>query len=345
MTDLGCFELFPLHGDKMSGFSIRDCRPNETEAVLQLWRQAGATPSITDTANNLRVAIAETHANVLVAQADGRLVGSIVGTFDGWRGNIYRMAVHPDYRRKGIARALVAEVEQRLIREGAKRVTALVEKDHAWATGFWEALGYARDNRIARHVRNLEQPLAPADRGAGYAVPKLVVNDGIHLSEIQPSDKPALVEHLREKEIYDRTLRIPYPYTEADADHWLELVSRATVQRGQPVHWAIRNEDGYLIGGCGFDDFEIGKSHRAEIGYWLAKPYWGQGIMTAVVRKACEFAFSDWKLLKITAHVFAFNPASARVLEKCGFEQEGYLKKHYLKDGRSIDARLYALCR
>ena len=65
--------------------------------------------------------------------------------------------------------------------------------------------------------------------------------------------------------------------------------------------------------------------------------------MTAVVRKTCEFAFAEWNLLKITAHVFAFNPASARVLEKCGFEQEGYLKKHHRKDGQLIDARLYAL--
>jgi [ribosomal protein S5]-alanine N-acetyltransferase len=172
---------------------------------------------------------------------------------------------------------------------------------------------------------------------------RLIVNDTIHLSEIRPSDKPALLEHLREKEIYDRTLRIPYPYTEADADDWLALVAKAIQQQGQPVQWAIRNEDGFLIGGCGFDGFQIGKSHRAEIGYWLAKPSWGKGIMTAVVRRACEFAFNEWGLVKITAHVFSFNTASARVLEKCGFEQEGYLKKHHRKDGQLIDARLYAL--
>lgn len=163
---------------------------------------------------------------------------------------------------------------------------------------------------------------------------KLVVNDRIHLSEFRPSDKPALLEHLQEKEIYDRTLRIPYPYTEADADEWLALTARITQQQGQPIHWAIRDTDALLIGGCGFDDLQIGKSHRAEIGYWLAKPYWGQGIVTAVVRKVCEFAFTEWKLVKITASIFAFNAASARVAEKCGFQQEGYLRKHYLKDGQ-----------
>jgi ribosomal-protein-alanine N-acetyltransferase len=64
--------------------------------------------------------------------------------------------------------------------------------------------------------------------------------------------------------------------------------------------------------------------------------------MPAVVQRACQYAFEEFGLAKITAHVFATNPASARVLEKCGFEQEGYLKKHYLKDRHFLDARLYA---
>src|SRR4051794_23836521 len=62
-------------------------------------------------------------------------------------------SVHPDCRRRGVARALVAEVEKWLARQGAKRITALVEKDHPWATGFWQAVGYGVDQRIARHVR------------------------------------------------------------------------------------------------------------------------------------------------------------------------------------------------
>jgi [ribosomal protein S5]-alanine N-acetyltransferase len=98
-----------------------------------------------------------------------------------------------------------------------------------------------------------------------------------------------------------------------------------------------------FIGGCGFAGLQLGKSHRAEIGYWLAKPYWGQGIMTAIVRRLCEFAFAELSLVKIEAHVFAGNAASARVLEKCGFVQEGYLRKQYVKDGKYLDAKLFAL--
>jgi len=173
----------------------------------------------------------------------------------------------------------------------------------------------------------------------------ILVNEQVRLTEFRPSDKPALIEHLGEKDIYDRTLRIPYPYTDADAEAWLAIVEKTTKQQGRPVQWAIRNADDDLIGGCGFDGFQVGKSHRAEIGYWLAKPCWGQGIMTAVVQRGCQHAFEEFGLGKITAHAFSTNPASARVLAKCGFEQEGYLKKHYLKDGQYLDARLYALLR
>jgi [ribosomal protein S5]-alanine N-acetyltransferase len=120
-------------------------------------------------------------------------------------------------------------------------------------------------------------------------------------------------------------------------------VQRATLENGQPVHWAVRNEEDAWVGAFSFKDFTVGHSHRAEIGYLLAKPYWGQGIMTAVVRRACDYAFSEWGLTRITAEVFAFNAASARVLEKCAFVQEGYLRKHCFKDGQFIDAKLYAL--
>jgi ribosomal protein S18 acetylase RimI-like enzyme len=141
--------------DKVSAVSIRDARLEDVEAVLELWRAAEATPGITDTSADLRRAIADSPATVLLAEADGRLVGSIIGTFDGWRGNIYRLAVHPDSRRWGVARALLAEVEKRLSAQGVKRVTALVEKAHPRAMGFWEAVGYRLDERIVRRVRNL----------------------------------------------------------------------------------------------------------------------------------------------------------------------------------------------
>jgi ribosomal-protein-alanine N-acetyltransferase len=172
---------------------------------------------------------------------------------------------------------------------------------------------------------------------------RIEVGDGICLTAVRESDKPAFVAWLSDEDIYTNTLRIPNPYSDADAEHFIGITAEATAQHGHPIHFAVRDEAEQLIGGCGFDGLAYG--HRAEIGYWLAKPYWGKGIMTSVVRSACEHAFAEWRMVKITAHVFSFNVASARVLEKCGFELEGLLRKHHLKDGKFLDSKLYALVR
>src|SRR5438094_10260638 len=111
---------------------------------------------------------------------------------------------------------------------------------------------------------------------------RIIITDEIHLSECLPSDQAACLHHLGDKQIYDQTLRIPYPYTEADFQAWMKIVGETTQCCGQPVHWAIREAGGNMIGACGFSGVEIGKSHRAELGYWLAKPFWGRGIATAV---------------------------------------------------------------
>jgi ribosomal protein S18 acetylase RimI-like enzyme len=139
--------------DEVNALTIRDCRPQDVPAILTLWQQAGATPSVTDTAEDLHRALGT--AIVLVAESDGALVGSVIGAFDGWRGNIYRLAVHPRFRRQGIARRLVAEVENRLAQQGGKRISIVVEKDHPWAIGFWEAAGYELNHRLVRFTQNL----------------------------------------------------------------------------------------------------------------------------------------------------------------------------------------------
>ena len=139
-------------------------------------------------------------------------------------------------------------------------------------------------------------------------------NDQVHLSEFRSSDKPALVQHRNDRDIYDRTLRIPFPYTDATADEWLALVARITEQQGRPVQFAIRSADDALIGACGLVGFQAGKSHRAEVGYWLATPYWGRGIMTAVVQRLCQHAFEEFA---------GFNEEVLTKCPRCGKQIEG----------------------
>jgi ribosomal-protein-alanine N-acetyltransferase len=171
---------------------------------------------------------------------------------------------------------------------------------------------------------------------------KLQVRQNIYLSSVTPADKAALLECLETRDVYQTTLNIPYPYSGSDADWWINKRIEKTIERGIEATFAIRDA-GKLIGVLGADNFEGATSHRAEIGYWLAKPYWGAGLMTDVVGVFVRYAFDQLKLLRLTAHVFELNIASARVLEKNGFILEGRLRKHFRKDGQLIDARVYGL--
>lgn len=138
--------------------AIRRGRPEDIGPVLELWKRADATPKPTDTPEGLGQLLSGPQAVLLIAEADGRVVGTVIGGWDGWRGNIYRLAVLPEYRRRGVARALVREVDAALAGLGAKRITALVEQEHPWAVGFWNALGragYRCDPTMTRYVKNL----------------------------------------------------------------------------------------------------------------------------------------------------------------------------------------------
>lgn len=133
--------------------TIRPLRAGESAALLDLWAAAGATPSVTDSVEDIDRALGHGRLACLVAEAEGGLVGSIFASFDGWRGNIYRLAVDPRHRRRGLARRLVVAAEEVLIGWGVRKITALVERDHPWAVAFWGAAGYADDTNIARFVR------------------------------------------------------------------------------------------------------------------------------------------------------------------------------------------------
>jgi ribosomal protein S18 acetylase RimI-like enzyme len=138
-----------------SGLQIRECTAN-ADSILALWRVAGATPSVTDEVEDIRRALRVENVHFLIGELDGKIVASVIGSFDGWRGNIYRLAVDPAHRRRGFARSLVAEVKRRFAEQGVKRVTVLVEKDHPLAMGFWRGVGFTHDTRIVRFVLTLD---------------------------------------------------------------------------------------------------------------------------------------------------------------------------------------------
>lgn len=137
---------------------IRPCRPEECATILQLWQAAGSIPSQTASMEYLSRLVRENGDLFLVAEKDGQIVGTVIGGWDGWRGNIYRLAVLPQYQRRGIGRALIDEVEQRLKAKGAGRISIIVAREETLAKAFWDALndrGYEYDHRIIRYVKTI----------------------------------------------------------------------------------------------------------------------------------------------------------------------------------------------
>lgn len=125
-------------------------------AVLDLWAQArsehASTPDALDDVERL---IAESPAALLVAERNEEIVGALIAAWDGWRGNMYRLAVRDGHRREGIGLALTRAGEDYLRQCGVRRVTALVAFEDEVAGGFWESAGYPLDHEIGRRVRNL----------------------------------------------------------------------------------------------------------------------------------------------------------------------------------------------
>lgn len=172
------------------------------------------------------------------------------------------------------------------------------------------------------------------------------VNETLSLTPFEAGDKPSLLRYLNDPVVYRNTLRVPYPYTDIAADEWLVHVRERREQIGREANWAIRHSEHGLIGGIGCFWKTGLEGHSDEIGYWLAKPWRGQGIMGSVVAVFSRWLFDTRPaLVRLEAYVFAHNSASERVLEKAGYTKEGYLRKLHVKDGAYLDASVWAMIR
>jgi len=154
-------------------------------------------------------------------------------------------------------------------------------------------------------------------------------------------DAEAIVQHANNRRIsINLRDRFPYPYTRADAEAFLNL---AWAQQPES-DFAIASPSG-VIGGIGFHRQTDVYRLSAEIGYWVGEPFWGRGIATRAVRAFGDWVFATTPLVRLYAHVFDWNPASARVLEKAGFTLEGRMRRSVIKDGKIIDQLVYGRVR
>jgi ribosomal-protein-alanine N-acetyltransferase len=163
----------------------------------------------------------------------------------------------------------------------------------------------------------------------------------LELCTIRPwrlDDAESLARHANNRKVWLAVRDLfPYPYTIQNAHEFLQR----TISEQSAMKFCIEIE-GAAIGGIGVHAGQDVHRHTATVGYWLGEEFWGCGIMTEAVTAVTDFCFENFPLRRISAEVFANNPASARVLEKAGFTFEGCLKNNVLKDGELLDSLLYA---
>ena len=154
----------------------------------------------------------------------------------------------------------------------------------------------------------------------------------LRLRTPQPEDAPAIAALANDRRIAENTARIPHPYTLADAEGFLRYLEENETE----IAFAITLADDALIGICGL---RTKPRKSPEIGYWLGAPYWGHGYATEAARAVIDHAFEDLGLERLEAGARVSNPASRRVLEKCGFQWSSVvlLRIHAIASSAPVD--------
>jgi ribosomal-protein-alanine N-acetyltransferase len=163
------------------------------------------------------------------------------------------------------------------------------------------------------------------------------------LREIAEHDLPIIATLANDADIAGNTLNIPYPYSEADAVAW-RILAQQGFRLGSAFTFAIElKQTQAFVGSIGMQIER--RFDRAEVGYWLSKSYWNQGLVTEALTEVLRFGFKELNLNKIFATHLAHNVASGRVMQKNGMQKEGELVQHVKRDAFYHDLWQYRLTR
>jgi RimJ/RimL family protein N-acetyltransferase len=146
-----------------------------------------------------------------------------------------------------------------------------------------------------------------------------------------------------DRRIASTTLTIPHPYEDGMAEAWIGSTWEQ-LDRREAVVLAITEQDRGAF--LGVVSLHLRLDHeRGELGYWIGKPYWGQGYVTEAAQALVRYGFEELGLNRIYASHFGSNPASGRVMEKLGMRYEGLARQHVKKWGVFEDLKTYSILR
>jgi RimJ/RimL family protein N-acetyltransferase len=157
------------------------------------------------------------------------------------------------------------------------------------------------------------------------------------------ADAPEVQRLASDRDIASTTLNIPHPYEDGMAEAWIDT-HQAQYEQGTLVNFAmVGRSDGKLIGAIGLHPDR--QHNRAELGYWVGKPFWNQGYCTEAAQAVVRYGFEVLGLHRIHATHIKRNPASGRVMQKIGMRYEGCLRQHVQKWGVFEDMEIYGILR
>lgn len=161
------------------------------------------------------------------------------------------------------------------------------------------------------------------------------------LRPLRLSDVPTFAGHANNLQVARfMTDLFPYPYTEDDA---IEFINKQL--KNDPLNVLGIAVEGEAVGAIGIHPQSDIMRKNAELGYWLAEPFWGNGIISRAIPQMVDYGFKHWDIRRIFATPYGNNKASQRVLEKSGFVLEGILPKTIFKLDEYLDEYIYAIVR
>lgn len=318
---------------------IRPCAESDEDAVVRLWTECGLVVPWNDPRQDIRRKLKVQAEMFLVGCLGGEVVATVMAGYEGHRGWINYLAVHPGHRRAGIGRRMMEEAERSLRAAGCPKINLQVRSGNAAAIDFYKRIGFKQDDVVSLGKRpESEQQATATDR---IPSPFELTTERLLIRSPHEDDAGQLREAIEEsldalKPWMPWAERAPTPDEARENCRRAEQAFREGTDHR--LHLFLKDTRTF-VGGSGLHriDWSVPK---CEIGYWVRTSCIGRGYITEAVRAIARFAMDDLGVRRVEIRMSTGNTRSRRVPERLGFVCEGILRN----EARNADGTLRDTC-